>query len=196
MYRRTQKGFTLAEVLASVFVLAIGLIGAAGMQMHALRTAQQSAFHTAALSLATEMADMLRMSLSSADSHALLETYLQIDLQPGGNSAHGAASCYRVSCDAKQLVEFNIGQWKQRIEAVLPGARAKVCVDEQAWNGQTGQPSWMCRSPIRGNGRASGAIVVKIGWQDKTAVPGNGATANTAQEFPPLLVMTVAPYVR
>ncbi|MGV3742723.1 MAG: type IV pilus modification protein PilV [Burkholderiaceae bacterium] len=193
---RTQKGFTLAEVLASVFLLAIGLVGAAGMQLQALRTAQQSAFHTVALSLAAEMADMMRMTLSSDSSQALIAQYLQVDFSSETHSMREAADCYRMSCDTAQLVEFEIEQWMQRIETSLPGARAKVCVDAQPWSADTGRPDWMCRSSVGQNGKEHGAIVVKIGWHDKAVPLDSRAEGKTAQEFPPLLVMTVAPYVQ
>ncbi|MFD2273251.1 type IV pilus modification protein PilV [Undibacterium arcticum] len=54
---RQQGGFTLIEVLISVFVLALGVIGAAGMQLVAMRTGQQSGAQSLAVQLATEMAD-------------------------------------------------------------------------------------------------------------------------------------------
>ena len=193
---RTQKGFTLAEVLASIFLLAIGLVGAAGMQLQAMRTAQQSAFHTVALSLAAEMADMMRMTLSSDNSQALIEQYLQVDFSSGKRSMRGAPNCYRMPCDTAQLVEFEIEQWTQRIEASLPGARAKVCVDTQPWSVDTGQSDWLCRSPVARKGKEHGAIVLKIGWHDKAALLNGAAMGKPMQEFPPLLVMTVAPYVR
>src|SRR5690606_15894095 len=55
-----ENGFSLIEVLVAVFVLAVGVIGAAGMQLAALRTTQQSSFQTRALHLAAEMADYMR----------------------------------------------------------------------------------------------------------------------------------------
>lgn len=195
MYYRAQKGFTLAEVLASVFLLALGLIGAAGMQLHALRTTQQSAFQTVALSLATEMADMMRMTLSSADSHALLKPYLQVDFRSGEQFLNQTATCFRFACDTGQLVDFNIEQWKKRIEASLPGARAKVCVDAQSWNGKTAGPNWACRA-LSYQGKETGAIVVKIGWPDKNARLNPHNTGKQPGEFPPRFVMTVAPYVQ
>ena len=57
----TEHGFSLIEVLISVFVLAVGVIGAAGMQLTALRTTQQSVFQTKALHLATEMLSLIHI---------------------------------------------------------------------------------------------------------------------------------------
>jgi type IV pilus assembly protein PilV len=197
MCRRSQKGFTLAEVLASVFLLALGIIGAAGMQLQALRTAQQSAFQTAALSLASEMADMMRMTLASPDAAALLKPYLQIDFRSAEHAARPSASCYLASCVAEQLVEFNIEQWKQNIESSLPDGRARVCFGMQPGKSGAAQSDWDCPPPSSHAGKENGSIVIKIGWRDKQGFAATGQKpADEARKFPPLLILTVAPYAQ
>ncbi len=188
MCRYTQQGFTLAEVLASVFLLALGVVGAAGMQLQALRTAQQSAFQTVALSVATEMADMMRMTLSAPNAHALLRSYLQVDFRSREGSTASTANCYVSSCSPEQLVAFNIEQWKQRIEASLPDARAKICLDVLPSDGSASQPDWSCNSASSPLAADKGRILIKIGWRDKTT------PAEAARTFPPLVVLTVAPF--
>jgi type IV pilus assembly protein PilV len=194
---RLQKGFTLAEVLASVFLLALGIIGAAGMQLQALRTAQQSGFRTAALLLATEMADVMRMTLSTSDSQTLLKPYLEVDFRSSVHSASPAPNCYFLSCTAEQFVKFNVEEWKQRIENTLPEGRAKICLDAQASSDDTGQPDWTCSVPASGAVQKAGPIVIKIGWREKThTATAHDKPAGLPEEPPPLLVLTVAPYVQ
>src|SRR3954468_11288154 len=94
MPKLNHAGFSLIEVLVSVLVLAIGVIGAAGMQLTALRTSQQSAFQTAALELAADMADKMRANDSQmrrTDNY-----YLSVDFRSGENGAPAAPSamCY------------------------------------------------------------------------------------------------------
>jgi len=60
MIEPEHNGFSLIEVLIAVFVLALGVIGVAGMQLTAMRTSQQSAFQTTAVELPAEMADKMR----------------------------------------------------------------------------------------------------------------------------------------
>jgi type IV pilus assembly protein PilV len=197
MFCRSQKGFTLTEVLASVFLLALGIIGAAGMHVQALRTAQQSAFRTAALSLASEMADMMRMTLSSPEAPALLKSYLQVDFQSAEHSAHPTGSCFSVSCTVEQLVEFNIEQWKAHIESSLPDGRAKICLGAQARKSSGEQNDWDCPLPSSHAGKENGTIVIKVGWRDKHSSNAAGqSSAAAAREFPPLLLLTVAPYAQ
>jgi type IV pilus assembly protein PilV len=197
MLCRSQKGFTLAEVLASVFLLALGIIGAAGMQVQALRTAQQSAFRTAALSLASEMADMMRMTLSSPDAQTLLKPYLQIDFRSAEQAARPTASCYFLSCTAEQLVEFNIEQWKEHIGNSLPDGRAKICLGAQSGASGAEQNNWDCPLPLSHAGKENGSILIKVGWRDKQSFTSVEQTpADDAREFPPLLILTVAPYAQ
>jgi type IV pilus assembly protein PilV len=196
MCRRAQNGFTLAEVLASVFLLALGVVGAAGMQLQALRTAQQSAFQTASLSLATEMADALRMSLAASDAHPLLEEYLRLDFRSWEHASASTANCYLLPCSPSEFAEFNIGQWSQRFAAALPDARAKICLDMQSTESGSGRPGWTCRSPASLAERGKAAIIIKIGWRDKAQMTAHDTSTEQKRNFPPRLVLAVAPYVQ
>jgi type IV pilus assembly protein PilV len=61
-----QRGFTLIEILVTVVVLAIGLLGLAGLQATSLRF-NNSAYHRSqATSLACDMADRMRVNRQAA----------------------------------------------------------------------------------------------------------------------------------
>lgn len=64
--RRWCSGFTLLEVLIAILVLAIGLLGLAGLQVAGLR-ADHSAFHRSqAVMLAYDILDLLRANRQDA----------------------------------------------------------------------------------------------------------------------------------
>ena len=74
-----QKGFTLLEVLVAVLVLAIGLLGLAGLQATSLRVNQSASMRSQATNLAYDMADRIRANRGAAlagsyDSQALATT--------------------------------------------------------------------------------------------------------------------------
>jgi type IV pilus assembly protein PilV len=65
-WARKAAGFSLLEVLVTLFVLAIGLLGVAGMQMNALKTAHSSAQKSEATMLAYLMLDAMRANRTAA----------------------------------------------------------------------------------------------------------------------------------
>lgn len=65
---RRQSGATLIEVLVSVVVLAIGLLGAAALQSSALRNNQSSYERTQMTVLAQGMLDAMRNNLAGVDA--------------------------------------------------------------------------------------------------------------------------------
>ncbi len=63
---RMQSGISLIEVMVAVFVLAIGLLGMAGLQMASLRSNQSSYERSAAVLAAYTMIDRLRTDIAAA----------------------------------------------------------------------------------------------------------------------------------
>jgi type IV pilus assembly protein PilV len=61
--RRKQKGMTLIEVLVSVLILAIGLLGAAAIQLRALKYTDGSAKSSQASFIAYDLMDRIRANV-------------------------------------------------------------------------------------------------------------------------------------
>lgn len=183
------KGFSLIEVLVSVLVLAIGIIGTAGMQLAAMRTGTQSSFQSAAVQLAGELADRMRANSASMKSPDAGNPYLGIDFQGGPAQGAGpSTSCYGNACSSQELAQFDIQAWQGRLAAALPNARALVCRDARPWDSSAQAFTWDCAAE---DGNAS--LVIKIGWQGKNAdgtLIGEGG-----KQFPPSVAFVVEPYV-
>ncbi|MES2933828.1 MAG: type IV pilus modification protein PilV, partial [Pseudomonadota bacterium] len=121
MKQYKQTGFTLIEVLVSVFVLALGVIGAAGMQLTAMSTSQQSGSQTLALQLATELAENMRMNAGQMVQPPATNLYLSAtgvgpSHSPGAAIPAPAVLCNGPgnSCTSAQLALFDIYEWKRR----------------------------------------------------------------------------------
>ena len=56
------KGFSLLEVLISVFILAIGLLGLAGLQINSLKNNHSAQYRTSATVLAYDIIDRIRLN--------------------------------------------------------------------------------------------------------------------------------------
>lgn len=79
---KAQSGVALLEVLIAFFVLSIGLLGLAGMQIKALQFNQGSSQRSQALISAYEMMDRMRLNRGDAINGSYNMTW--------GNSASGA----------------------------------------------------------------------------------------------------------
>lgn len=195
MRASTENGFSLIEVLVSLFVLAVGVIGAAGMQLAALRTSQQSVFQTRALHLATEMAERMRANVGQMKLADSANPYLHIDHQSSSPShlASSLGSCYGsdAHCDAAQLAQFEIAEWLQRIDSELPEGRVRVCRDTSPWDEEGKRFKWECSGS---SATESGSLVIKIGWQQKN-VDGK-LQRQTGEQQAPAIALLVAPYAK
>jgi type IV pilus assembly protein PilV len=69
---RKQSGFTLVEVLVSALILAIGLIGIVGLQIHGLRIGVVAENGKSAGSLANQLVESIRLNAVNAGSYTAL----------------------------------------------------------------------------------------------------------------------------
>ena len=188
------NGFTLIEVLISVLVLAIGVIGAARMQLAALRTSQQSAYQTAALQLAAEMAEKIRANQRQLASAGVANPYLSLDYKSSENTlTRPTVMCYTADCGSAELAKFDIYEWESRVKATLPGARVKICRDSKPWDSVAGALVWSCAAQAE---VANAPVIIKIGWLGKGVKPDGRAGVDSAQSFPPVIALAVDPYFR
>ncbi|WP_151637335.1 type IV pilus modification protein PilV [Noviherbaspirillum aerium] len=181
------KGFSLIEVLVAIFVLALGVIGAAGMQLAALRSTTQSAFQSVAVQLAGELADKMRANAASAKLKTADNLYLGIDFQNVSESDSSLSKfCYADTCNSQELAQFDIHLWQRKLAAVLPGARALVCRDAEPWSASAQAFTWDCDS--RGG---TSSLVIKIGWQGKNM--DGTLIRDDAKRSPPGVALVVEP---
>ncbi|MGH8598331.1 MAG: type IV pilus modification protein PilV [Gammaproteobacteria bacterium] len=78
--RPAQSGFTLLEVLISVFVLSIGLLGIAGLQMTSKRTNYEAVQRTNATMLAQELLERIRANTPQLTIYSVAGAGRTIDL--------------------------------------------------------------------------------------------------------------------
>jgi type IV pilus assembly protein PilV len=193
MNKLNQNGFTLVEVLISVLVLAVGVIGTAAMQLTALRTAQQSAFQTAAIQLAVEMADTMRANDQQMKLTGDSNPFLAVDYQSATDTAAAGSgtTCYSTNCNAEELAAFDIQEWKTRVKALLPGGRVRICRDFNPWDNAAGAYKWECTPAPASAGIA--ALVIKIGWHGKGSNADGSAVKDGKLPFSPSVALTINP---
>lgn len=104
-----QRGVGMLEILISILVLAIGLLGLAALQSVGLKYNYQSLQRTQAVMLTYDLTDKMR---SNADG-----TYLiNFGVDPG---TPAAGTCQLVDCDKVQMANYDMAMWKQSIKEQL-----------------------------------------------------------------------------
>lgn len=189
------RGFSLVEVLVSILVLSLGVLGAVGMQAFALQANREARLQSVAYGLAQELADLMR----SNKDVALLDT---------GNPYRGAFSssplvpataayCLTSGCtaagtvDRTALAQAQMTEWLARVDQQLPGARVTVCLDAQPY-ASDGLPRWNCTAAA---GPAPAQLFIKIGWSMRStnlAAPAASAIVNATDGRPALVFPVIA----
>jgi type IV pilus assembly protein PilV len=153
---RLVDGFTFIEVLVAVLLLAIGILGAAGAQVAALRSGHVTGLMSGGVQLAASLAERMR-----ANSGANAYQQLQYDAA-GGPPAPAAVACFgAASCNSAQLAQFDLYEVKQALFSGFPEGRVAVCRDTRVGAGAKGALAWDCAAA------PNAPLVIKLGWRDR-----------------------------
>lgn len=114
------KGFTLIEVLVTVFVLAVGILGVAGMQAVSVRESGNTYHRTQADLLVADIVDRMRANRAESREGAA-STYV------GDPSAAAETDCSANTCDKPTLATHDLYQWQQSMtNSNLPAGEMSV----------------------------------------------------------------------
>ncbi|MFV3412734.1 type IV pilus modification protein PilV [Pseudomonas nitroreducens] len=105
---KRSEGFTLVEVLVSVLVLGIGVLGLAGLQSVGISAGHSALQRSQASWLAGEMADLLRANPEAARSGAYDTTFADV-----------AGGCPRPTGSTRAQLDLN--QWQADVCETLGG---------------------------------------------------------------------------
>jgi type IV pilus assembly protein PilV len=163
--KNSASGFTLIEVLISVLVLAIGLLGMAALQMNGLRNNQSAYLRAQATQLAYDMADRMRTNILEAR-----------DPMSGGTYNNGAATandCAVNVCTTAQMTGYDFAQWNSALQTQLPLGAGTVCIDSTPNDGTSTAPA------CNGTGTV---YAIKVWWDDDRS---GGANQRFVMSFQP-----------
>ena len=109
---RTQ-GFTLLEVLVTLVVLSIGLLGLAGMQLNGLQSNHSAYLRSQATILTQDIADRMRANRISTVTGAY-------DIALGDVPAAVTCTGVGANCPTSALANADLSQWKTHLADSLP----------------------------------------------------------------------------
>jgi type IV pilus assembly protein PilV len=129
MPRKYMQGVTMIEVLVSMLVLSLGLLGVAGLQNTSLRSNQSAYFRSQATAIASDIMDRMRSNPDGvANGH-----YDAID---SANLPNDPACIDTANgCNAADLAAHDARDWALNVLSVLPTATGTVVVDNMGTAG-------------------------------------------------------------
>lgn len=106
---KSQSGFTLLESLLTLFILVIGLLGVAGLQMQSLRSGGVAMDRISVVMKTQELIDRIRSNAANAADY---------------NGATGTSNgCNTgVICSPLQMVAHDVFLWQQELNTMLPAS--------------------------------------------------------------------------
>lgn len=156
--RNSAPGFTLLEVLISIILLGIGVLGMVGLQAWSIRANQQAHYQATAVRLSRELGELMRSNASIASLSGTGNKYL---IDSGTAVPAFSTNCSSTACAAaSDVATWDVYEWYQRVNAQLPGARVVVCFDSAPYAAD-GTPRWSCTASST---PANDSPVIKIGW--------------------------------
>lgn len=107
---RQQGGFTLIEVMVSVLILLVGLLGVVGMQMLSLQANQGAYFRSQAVYIGAEILDAMRANPTAAVSYVGIypDDGAGTSTVPADQSCDDADGCTPQEAAAQDLREWNV----------------------------------------------------------------------------------------
>lgn len=111
-----QRGLTLMEILITVLILAVGLLGVASMQTQSLKGTANANNRSLAMYLANDITDRMRanrLATGNGKYNAIA-------------NASASPDCVSSVCTPDQLAARDLYEWKDNIERMLPSGTATI----------------------------------------------------------------------
>ncbi|MEO5660841.1 MAG: type IV pilus modification protein PilV [Polaromonas sp.] len=186
-HTRKLHGFAMIEILVSLVIFAIGMLGAAGLQLATLRSNQFTAQATTATQLARDYEEIVQMvpsaNISSSEGTSSLSV---LDTSVSDTSTITQCKGSSAACTPAQMTAFMLNDWKTRVTAELPAGRAVVCRDsapKDTTGTGLGLYHWTCNNQ-------GDMIMIKLGWAAKSSKTDKVMQA-IADDNRPRIVVTV-----
>lgn len=147
---RHQSGIGLVEILVSLLVLAIGILGFAGLQLRALNSTGESHYRSQAMAIAQDLTERVAVNNLVPARYANPNNWPTSPVKTGAlpQSCVGAGN----NCSANNIADWDIDQISWQAGHLLPDGRAlmRAC-----------------------NGSAATCIIVSWNEQDPDSCEGN-----------------------
>mgnify|MGYP000851921872 CR=1 FL=1 len=115
-----QRGFTIVEVMVALVVLAVGMLGIAGLYVTTLKQGGGAIYRMQAVNLAGDLGDRIRANRTANVAYAGAAA---------NNNCYGAGA---VDCAPAAMAANDLFVWQQQITQALPAGAGAVVVNGAA----------------------------------------------------------------
>ena len=164
--RGRSRGFSMIEVLVTLLIVSLALLGTAGLQAYSMRLNQGGQFRTQAVFLVADLAERIEAN----NPGAVAGNYL-LAASNVANALSVACQAGQPACSAAALATLDLSQWQNAVFAALPQSTWEVCIDADL-NGVC-DVAPVFTNPIN--------YLIRISWVDRRADTTNAAFVNTSQ---------------
>ena len=151
---RARAGFTLLEVLVTVVILSLGMLGVAGVLLLVHKNNASSYMEQQAVQEAYDIVDRMRANRSAA----LNGDYRVNNTTNSPPTTMPTPDCATATCSPTQMAQYDLWQWNSDLQASLPAASATVSTFTPA-----GIPA------VGSSANQYAGVQVRISWSDAPA---------------------------
>jgi len=119
---KRQSGATLIEILVSVLVLSIGMLGMVSLQARAMQFNTSALYRSQANTMAYNIIDLMRANSGDNGAVAVYMNGIN-DALPSNNS------CITNTCTPRELAEYDLYTWLTDLDTLLPNGLGEISVD-------------------------------------------------------------------
>ena len=163
---RGQKGAGMIEILVAILVVAVGVLGYAGMQMFALRGAETASYRTQATLVAKDALERMLMNSDAAATGA----YFTAANWPANSVAAGGA--FPTVC--------------MGTATCTPDAQALADIAQLSWIAANTLPLGIIRAQVECTGTPSASCII-VSWQGTN--PADCLAGNVVSTSEPCVVL-------
>ena len=145
--KRTQRGFSLVEVLIALVIMSVGMLGIASLYVQSMQAGRTSLFRHNAVTLAGDVADRIRANPTAIAAYE-------------GAGADNSCIAMGITCSNTQMAAQDILLWGQQAGDSLPSGNVVITVDNTVnpplytiaitWDEPVGQQNYTVATPIPG----------------------------------------------
>jgi type IV pilus assembly protein PilV len=133
MQAHKQTGVSLIEVLVAILIVALGILSMAIMQTKVTRLSKTSEARTMGNMLAADLADRMRANPDGVTAGAYaFSTAIPTGATSPSFSVTAQCNASTSSCNANQLAQFDLSDWRERVFRSLPSGWARISAYDSA----------------------------------------------------------------